>query len=103
MDKQIIATWGLGPSYRDRVKENFAKSLSMGYSNTMDYVILTDVPSDFDELRSRTNKIVDVVNIHEVGENTHGRKNLNLYRPIKKLTEKIIGMLCGKSSSFLIL
>ena len=66
MSKPIVATWGLGPSYRERVKHNFEKSLSMGYSDTMDYIILTDVPSDFDELRSRTNKIIDVVNIHEV-------------------------------------
>ena len=68
MSKPIVATWGLGPSYRDRVKQNFEKSLSMGYSDTMDYIILTDVPSDFDELRSRTNKIIDVINIHEVRE-----------------------------------
>jgi hypothetical protein len=67
-DKPIIATWGLGPSYRERVKHNFEKSLSMGYANTMDYIILTDVPSDFDELRSRTNKIIDVINIHEERE-----------------------------------
>ena len=28
MSKPIVATWGLGPSYRDRVKQNFEKSLS---------------------------------------------------------------------------
>lgn len=65
-NKPIVATWGLGPSYRDRVKQNFLESISMGYNNTMDYIILTDLPSDFDELRSRTNKIIDVINIHEV-------------------------------------
>jgi hypothetical protein len=66
MNKPIISTWGLGPSYRDRVKHNLLKSLETGYDNTMDYIILTDVPEDFDELRSKTNKIIDVVNIHEV-------------------------------------
>ena len=66
MNKPIISTWGLGPSYRDRVKHNLLKSLETGYDNTMDYIILTDVPEDFDELRSKTNKIIDVINIHEV-------------------------------------
>ncbi len=68
MNKPIIVTWGLGPSYRDRVKHNFLKSLETGYNNTMDYLILTDIPEDFDELRKSTNKIIDVVNIHEVRE-----------------------------------
>jgi hypothetical protein len=65
-NKPVVVTWGLGPSYRDRVKQNFLESISMGYSDTMDYIILTDLPSDFDELRSSTNKIIDVINIHEV-------------------------------------
>lgn len=67
-DKPIIVTWGIGPSYRDRVKQNFIESISMGYNDTMDYIILTDIPSDFDELRSKTNKIIDVINIHETRE-----------------------------------
>jgi hypothetical protein len=64
-NKPIVVTWGLGSSYRDRIKQNFVQSISSGYDNTMDYIILTDVPSDFDELRNNTNKIIDVVNIHE--------------------------------------
>jgi len=68
MNKPIISTWGLGPSYRDRVKHNLLKSLETGYGNTMDYIILTDVPEDFDELRSKTNKIIDVIDIHKVRE-----------------------------------
>jgi hypothetical protein len=68
MNKPIVVTWGLGPSYRERVKHNFLKSLETGYNNTMDYLILTDVPEDFDELRASTNKIIDVINIHEVRE-----------------------------------
>ena len=68
MNKPIVSTWGLGPSYRNRVKHNFLKSLETGYNNTMDYIILTDVPEDFDELRSKTDKIIDVINIHDIRE-----------------------------------
>jgi hypothetical protein len=68
MKKPIVTTWGIGDTYRSRIKSNIETCLKSGYDNTMDYVILTDVPSDFDELRRTTNKIVDVVNIHEVRE-----------------------------------
>ena len=67
-NKPIISIWGLGPTYRDRVKHNIQKAIDIGYDNIMDYIILTDVPEDFFELRDATKKIIDIVNIHDVRE-----------------------------------
>jgi hypothetical protein len=66
--KPIILTWGTGPSYRKRVKHNIELALSSGYDSIMDYIILTDVPEDFYELRDRTKKIIDIVDIHKERE-----------------------------------
>jgi hypothetical protein len=66
--KPIILTWGIGPSYRKRVKHNIELVLNSGYDNTMEYIILTDVPEDFYELRDRTKKIIDIVDIHKERE-----------------------------------
>jgi hypothetical protein len=68
MDKPIISLWGLGPSYRRRVKLNILDAISMGYSNIMDYVILTDYPEDFIELSEQTNKIKAIIDINKVRE-----------------------------------
>jgi hypothetical protein len=65
-NKPIIATWGFGPTYRNRIKHNIQKAINTGYDNIMDYIILTDYPEDFYELRDKTNKIIDIINIHKI-------------------------------------
>lgn len=76
MEKPIVSVWGLGSSYRERIKHNIQKAIDTGYDNIMDYIILTDVPEDFFEFRDKTNKIVDIVNIHSVREEYEFSKNL---------------------------
>lgn len=65
-NKPIIATWGTGPTYRNRIKHNIQKAIDTGYDNIMDYIILTDYPEDFYEFRDKTKKIIDIINIHEI-------------------------------------
>jgi hypothetical protein len=62
----IVATWGTGPTYRNRIKHNIQKAIDTGYDNVMDYIIMTDYPEDFYEFRDKTKKIIDIINIHEV-------------------------------------
>jgi hypothetical protein len=62
--KVLVSIWGCGPSYRDRVKFTIQKAIDTGYPHILPYIILTDVPCDFDELRSKTDKIIDVIDIH---------------------------------------
>jgi hypothetical protein len=90
MDKPVISIWGFGPSYRNRVKYNITEALNSGYENIMDYVILTDYPEDFDELRSKTDKIKAVVNIHEIREQYEWSKELE-YIPPSALDAKKYG------------
>lgn len=66
MKKPVICTWALGPSYRNRLNQNVNDAINSGYSDICEYIILTDKPSDFDEIRLKTSKIIDVINIHEV-------------------------------------
>lgn len=65
-EKPIALIWGLGPSYRKRVKSTIETALNSGYDNIMEFIILTDVPEDFYELRDTSKKIIDIVNIHEI-------------------------------------
>lgn len=66
MNDIIVSTYGIGPMYRKRIIHNITKALDTGYDNIMPYIILTDKPDDFNELRDKTNKIIDVLNIHEL-------------------------------------
>lgn len=68
-EKPIIATWGIGPSYRKRVKQHIIDSVESGYDNIMEYSILTDYPEDFDDISKETGKIKFLTNIHEVRKN----------------------------------
>lgn len=68
MQKPITCIWGIGPSYRKRVKETIQRAIDTGYQNIMDYIILTDVPEDFFELKETTGKIIEIVNIHKERE-----------------------------------
>jgi len=65
MEKPIVSIWGIGPSYRLRVKTHIEESINSGYDNIMDFFILTDDVSDFDELLKKTDKIKGIANIHE--------------------------------------
>lgn len=65
MEKPIVSIWGLGPSYRLRVKKHIEEAINSGYKDIMDFIILTDDVQDFDELCQKTNKIKAVINIHE--------------------------------------
>lgn len=65
MEKPIVSIWGIGPSYRLRVKKHIEESLNSGYDNVMDFIILTDDVHDFDELLEKTDKIKAVINIHD--------------------------------------
>lgn len=69
MNKPIVATWGTGPTYRNRIKHNIQKAIDTGYDNVMDYIILTDYPEEFDEFRKTNNKIIDILNIHDIRKN----------------------------------
>jgi hypothetical protein len=68
MDKPVISLWGLGPSYRRRVKLNILDAMSMGYDNMMDYVVLTDCPEDFTEFAEQTGKIKAIIDINKARE-----------------------------------
>lgn len=67
-DDLIAVSWGVGPSYRKRLKTTIETDIATGYDKTLDYIILTDVPEDFYELRDRTKKIIDIVDIHKQRE-----------------------------------
>jgi len=62
--KVLVSIWGVGPSYRNRVKSTIQKAINTGYPHILPYIILTDVPSDFYELQDKTDKIIDIVDIH---------------------------------------
>lgn len=62
--KVIVSIWGCGPSYRDRIKFTIQRAIDTGYPHILPYIILTDLPSDFDDLRSKTDKIIDVIDIN---------------------------------------
>ena len=87
MNKPIIATWGTGPTYRNRIKHNIQKAIDTGYDNIMDYIILTDYPDDFDEFRLTNNKIVDVIDIHKIRETHPWSKELE-YIPLSRDPEE---------------
>jgi len=87
MNKPIIATWGTGPTYRNRIKHNIQKAIDTGYDNIMDYIILTDYPDDFDEFRSKTDKIIDVIDIHKIREIHPWSKDLE-YIPLSRNAEE---------------
>lgn len=66
MNKPIVATWGTGPTYRERIKHNIKKAIDTGYDNIMEYIILTDYPEEFDEFRKTNNKIIEILDIHKI-------------------------------------
>lgn len=68
-EKPIIATWGIGPAARRRVKLHISQSISSGYEHIMDYAILTDAPEEFEEIARETGKIKLITDIHEVRKN----------------------------------
>lgn len=64
MNDIIVATWGIGQVYRDRVKHNIRKAMATGYDKVMPYVILTDNVDYFDDLKSEfPDKILTTINI----------------------------------------
>ena len=87
MNKPIVATWGTGPTYRNRIKHNIQKAIDTGYDNIMDYIILTDYPDDFDEFRSKTDKVVDVLDIHKIREEHPWSKDFE-YIPLSRDPEE---------------
>lgn len=63
----VIATWGFGPTYRDRIKYNIREALDSGYDKLMKFVILTDYLDDFKNLEPEIqNLIVGVYDINEL-------------------------------------
>ena len=62
--KVLVSIWGLGPTYRNRMKITIQKAIDTGYPHILPYIILTDVPSDFYELRDKTDKIIDIIDLH---------------------------------------
>lgn len=63
----VIATWGFGPTYRDRVKYNIEEAYNSGYQRLMKFVIMTDYVSDFTNLKPEIqDMIVGVFDINEL-------------------------------------
>jgi len=83
MNKPIIATWGTGPTYRNRIKHNIQKAIDTGYDNIMDYIILTDYPDEFDDFRKTNNKIIDIIDIHKLRKD-HPWSEKHEYIPLGK-------------------
>jgi len=65
MNDIIVATWGIGKTYRDRVKHNIRKAISTGYDKVLPYVILTDDPDYFQDLVNETDLVKKVININD--------------------------------------
>ena len=83
MNKPIVATWGTGPTYRNRIKHNIQKAIDTGYDNIMNYIILTDYPEEFDDFRKSNNKIIDILDIHKIRKN-HPWSEKHEYIPLGK-------------------
>lgn len=83
MNKPIVATWGTGPTYRNRIKHNIQKAIDTGYDNIMDYIILTDYPEDFDDFRKSNNKIIEILDIHKIRKD-HPWSEKHEYIPLGK-------------------
>lgn len=81
MNKPIVSLWGLGPSYRKRVKLNILEAMSHGYENMMDYVVLTDYPEDFVEFAEQTGKIKAIIDINEARKDYEWSKELEFIPP----------------------
>jgi hypothetical protein len=90
MEKPIISTWGMGPSYRNRVKNNIIEAMESGYENTMDYIVLTDYPEDFFEFAEKTGKIKAIVDINEARKDFEWSKKLEVI-PSSSTNEKLYG------------
>ena len=85
----VIATWGFGPTYRNRVKEQIKEARDCGYDKVMKYLILTDLVSDFDDIdQSLKDLIVDIVDIEILRKDDEFSKK---YEPIpeEKLSDEI--------------
>lgn len=67
-EKPVILIWGVGPSYRKRAIENIQTAVNSGYDNTMDYIVLTDIPEDFYKIQDDSKKIIDIIDIHKERE-----------------------------------
>ena len=62
----VIATWGFGPTYRDRVKYNIQEAYSSGYTKLMKFVILTDYVEDFSNMAPELKNLI--VGVHDINE-----------------------------------
>jgi len=78
----IIATWGFGPTYRERIIYQIETAANFEYDKVMKYVILTDRIEDFVGLEPRIqNLIIDVVDIEELRKEDEWSK---IYEPLPK-------------------
>jgi hypothetical protein len=71
----VVATLGLGPGFRRRIHKHIALHHAISYDKKMKYIIITDLVSDFDEIRKNTDLIIDVVDIFELID----KYNIELY------------------------
>ena len=71
MNKEtVIAMWGMGPTYRERIIYHIQTAYNFGYDKIMKYVILTDRVEDFVGLEPHIqNLIIDVVDVFPKGIN----------------------------------
>lgn len=72
----IVSTWGIGPSYRKRVKNHILESINSGYSGILDYVVLTDYPEDFKDIEESTGKIKAIIDINDARKECEWSTNL---------------------------
>ena len=69
-EKIVIATWGMGPTYRDRIKYNIQEAYESGYGKLMKFAILTDYTEDFINLEPHIQDlIIGVYDINEIRKN----------------------------------
>ena len=86
----IVSTWGIGPSYRNRVKYNIREALKTGYDNILDYVILTDYPEDFYDIAHETGKVKAIIDIREQNKNDFWSHEVEAL-PVKTMDHKEYG------------
>lgn len=93
MNKETVtATWGFGPTYRERIIYQIETAANFGYDKVMKYVVLTDRVEDFVGLPSHIqNLIIDVVDIEEMRKGDEWSK---IYEPLPE--EKIDDELYAK-------
>jgi hypothetical protein len=87
----IVATWGCGPTYRDRVKQNILKAKNTNYDKIIPYLILTDYVDDFLEFKNDEKLVVDVIDINKE-RSKYSEWSYNLEYIPNYLTEKEYGI-----------